>query len=710
MFENPFIHDVDFYKRDINVFKHYVDQVSTYLSIMSGDDIDTCRKFVSKELKPGGVFEFKDKEMVFLKRNEFGDRELIHSTVRQFLKEVVSEEEILAPTWTTYMPHKKKRSFIGVEIDNNIRLRAVAKKAMFAAKAAKNDFMYEFYKSEQTNRKLGNNAVSGAHVTPSTPIYNKTAHSVLTSICRSTSGFGNSNNERLLTGNRHYRNWLITKNNIVSILSRVNLSDIDNAIAKYGLVYPSEKDTIECIKYSTDLYWWIPKRMKEIEEIIYRLTPTQRAAIVYTGDLYHIRKHNDVFMREFIRSLIEKKEGECENYNDYIKKCPDAYLELAAQICTDEVKGKGKDYSSLELSGKITTLALTIKNIDKVIIDYSDFIKTFIRTDCLPPSVAYLPESLRRAALTSDTDSTLFTVQDWLFWYCGGIDFSQDGIGVVAAMTFLASSSITHVLATMSANIGVEKPKLFDIAMKSEFRFDVFVPTQLGKHYYAFIGCQEGNVFDEHEEEIKGVHLKNSNIAKILNDRSHAMMIEIMNTVLRGEKISLLKYLEEIANIERMVMSGVERGDNDFLRLSSIKDHESYTKDKDESPYQHHVFWNTVFGQKYGYMPEPPYSTLKISLTVSNRVKLIKWLDSIKDDSIKSKLEKWFNDKEKTYFNTLFIPEDILEQKGFPEELVPALNYRHTAQELCKAFYIILETLGFYTMGDKVQRLVSDYY
>jgi hypothetical protein len=39
-------------------------------------------------------------------------------------------------------------------------------------------------------------------------------------------------------------------------------------------------------------------------------------------------------------------------------------------------------------------------------------------------------------------------------------------------------------LTIMSANFGVVKKPNYRIKMKNEFRFDGFVPTQLGKHYF----------------------------------------------------------------------------------------------------------------------------------------------------------------------------------------------------------------------------------
>lgn len=43
-------------------------------------------------------------------------------------------------------------------------------------------------KLDQENRKRSNNAVSGALLSASTPLYNKSGHPALTSTCRITSG------------------------------------------------------------------------------------------------------------------------------------------------------------------------------------------------------------------------------------------------------------------------------------------------------------------------------------------------------------------------------------------------------------------------------------------------------------------------------------------------------------------------------------------
>jgi multisubunit Na+/H+ antiporter MnhG subunit len=158
-------------------------------------------------------------------------------------------------------------------------------------------------------------------------------------------------------------------------------------------------------------------------------------------------------------------------------------------------------------------------------------------TQNVPASLSHFPDSVRRAAITSDTDSTIFTVQDWVIWHQGRVTFNEMGNAVAAVMIFLAAQSITHVLARMSANFGIEEKRLYQIAMKNEFKFDVFVPTDVAKHYFAYISAQEGNLFAKYEKEIKGVHLKSSNAPKAVMKEAEKMMIHIMETVLAEKKI-----------------------------------------------------------------------------------------------------------------------------------------------------------------------------
>lgn len=710
-FVNAFVRPTSEYKRDINSLKHYVEDAAFYLHSMTGRAMDECQQFITRSLKPGGRFEFKDPKVEYLWRGENGDRQRGQTTLSRYLSDSIRKEELIAPTLTTYIHPKHKVSVLAEFVDVNVAKRSKAKKAMFAAKAAKNYVLQAIKKNEQAGRKTANNSLSGAHLSASTPLVNPTAHSTLTSCCRSTSGYGNANNEKFLSGNRHYFNHHIVLNNIVSIVNNTNYVKLRQVVDKYNLHLPTAEEVIDAIKYSTHLYWNEEFYFRRIYELVGKLSPIQRAAFLYTGDLHHLMKYNQALVHGLVKMLSTKVTGVHPDPKAALKRAPDDHINLAHQLCLDETKGIGKDYDKMRKPEDLHTLALTVDHIASTITYYADLIDSLWVSSNLPASMAHFPDSIRRSALTSDTDSTIFTVQDWVKWYKGSYTaFDHEAMGVAASMIFLASSTITHILAIMSANFGIEEARLHQIAMKNEYKFDVFVPTQLGKHYFASISCQEGDVFEEHETEIKGVGLKSSNAPREVVLKAEKMMEGIMADVMKKGQITLGDYLKMTADMERAIIASVRKGETEYLRMGSIKDAATYTGPQESSPYGHHLFWNEVFGPKYMIMPDPPYQTLKVSVNLDTATQFKMWMAGIPDRDLAARLNAFMLRNNKSTLGTFNIPVTALEAYGMPEELMKIIDFRKIVTDICKMFYVILETLGIYTMEKRVQRLVSDYY
>lgn len=707
LYSNYFVYAPDKYKRQVDALGFYIEDCAKFLEINTGEPFEKCKEYVVSNLRKGGKFEFKDPRVIFLDREENGDRVKKETTLNRYIGSSLRAHELVSPTFTTYTNPEKDRSLLSVYIEQNIKKRGVAKKEMFIAEAAGDHTLEAVKKVEQTGRKLANNAISGAFVSASTPLYNKTGHSTLTSTCRTTSGYGNANNEKFIVGNRHYYDMRVVLNNITSIVASANYELISAVMQKYSLHYPTVDEMMECITYSTSMYWWDTKKTQNVKEFVEKLSNIQRAVFCYSGDFYHLRKHNEVFVRDFITKLSDKVEGEHPNPKEPMKKAPESYVNLAHQICFTETKGIGKDYSRIEGTAAIHTLALTIENIAKVVYAYRDLIEAFWMPETIPASVAYFPSSIRKAALTSDTDSTIFTVQDWVIWYSGKVAFDDRSRSVYAAVVFLASSTITHVLAKMSANLGIEQKYIYTIQMKSEFSFDVFVPTQLGKHYFAAISCQEGNVKKELEYEIKGAQLRSANAPRAIIEAAKKMMQDIIHDVMDKGSVSLYKYLAIVADYERKIEHSIRSGNLEFLRNGSIKDSGSYAGEAQDSPYQNHFLWCEVFADKYGAMPAPPYNTKKIPVNTDTPTKLKLWLASIKDEEFKKRMTAYLEKNSKTTMGTYNLPVEILTVKGIPKELVDIVDYEKLQLDICRIFYIILETLGYYAVGDKAKRLVS---
>ena len=723
---NPFYKEAEEYKRDIYPIKHYIHQTSNYLHLMTGESYDDCKKWLVDKLKTKGFKDFKDPIVNYLYRDETYDRELVQQPLSKLLQDIIKNEEIMAPSLTTYVNERVEKSMVAASISDNITKRNVAKKAMFNFEAqesmakekgdlvAAEMFHSNWFFSEKTQAatKISNNSVSGMHNSAANPFFNPSSHSTLTSNCRMTSGFGNANNEKLLAGNRHYWSSLVTLCNIISIITHTDYEKLGKFIKKNNFHIPTVDEVMKVIEYSSNLYWRNKKDRQQILDFVVKLNDLQRAAFVYTGDLYHIRKFNENYVREFIKKLSTKIVDDTPRDRNDMKALLEEHLLWAHHICIEEMKGKGKDYDVLAGTKELSTLYATTLNISRTLSEYTEFIDVFLMTDNIPASVPRFPDSIRRVALISDTDSTIFTVQEWQKWYHGEINFSPEAVSVASTMIALAGESIGHVLAIMCSNAGISKENLRLVGMKNEFYFPAIVPTRVAKHYFASIWVQEGNVKPHTEYEIKGVHLKNSNAPKYVNDASKAMIKEILETVMAGKKISIKKILKDVSTIENMVLKSLLTGEGTFYRGGQIQPLDSYKK-KDEpakTNYFQYMFWQEVFAPKYGNIEPPPYRVFKLSTITTTPTLTNKWLDEMKDQALADRMRSFMKKYNKTKFSTIWLPQSYMLQYGLPTELQEAIGVRHMVADVCKVFYIILETLGYYGLNSKETNLTMDYY
>src|SRR5690606_21365817 len=118
-------------------------------------------------------------------------------------------------------------------------------------------------------------------------------------------------------------------------------------------------------------------------------------------------------------------------------------------------------------------------------------------------------------------------VQYWTNWYVGKDDFSEQSMAIANTVIYLSSQLIMHVLAMMSANMGIDSKSIHRIAMKNEYSFPVFCLTSRAKHYYAYISAREGNVYEEMDVELKGVALRNSNVPKAIMRKLRKLICDI---------------------------------------------------------------------------------------------------------------------------------------------------------------------------------------
>lgn len=696
------------YKRDIDPIRHYKEQAAHYISVKKNIPYEVALAKVQDMIsKREGLFsKVVDREVTFTNKLKNGDREISKAGIYNYLMSAVKNDDIIAPTFTVYTNPNVLKSFLTDQVIENKAIRAAAKKKKFEMQALGKIVEADIYSKVDTNKKIFNNSQSGAMSSSSTPLYNKTGHSTLTSGCRNTSSFGNCNNEKFLCGNRHYFSLNVTLNNLNYIAKTADESTLSVIVEKYFLHIPTVDEVFLIVKKSTNFYYLDSAADKTVYEFIEKVTPLQRVWIAYANDFYHLATMNPDIIKSFIREATTKVTFDGEYTVADLKRYDENLIILGHSILFDEVKGMGTRYDEMAEKGILKTLIPTIDNSMKTLIKYSDLLSCFFKNALLPHNVADFPKSIRKAVVGSDTDSSLFTVKDLVYWYKGNELYDVEARATQGLLIMLVSETVAHILAQMSKNFGIATESLKDIYMKNEYTFDVFVNTLVSKHYYATKSIQEGNVFSNVEREYKGVQLINGKLPLFITASARGMMDSISDSVISNKKIKLTEYLNLVLSIEKKIEKSILSGDISFFKTVNIKQHTSYNTDNFNA-YQHYVLWDSVFSPKYGTVAAPPYASMKISTTLNNKTSLAEWVNSIEDIDLKQRLAQWIVDKGRNDLNMILLSKDYISSNGIPKEILPVVDIKGIISELCHALYMILNTIG-YQIKDGF--ILSDFY
>lgn len=715
------------YKRDLDIVGHYISQSADYLSRISGDSLETTTNFVMHNMKPDGLFPMKDPAVTYLARetkgnreyydgnwddeNGFKRRERYDGTFLSYLKRITDNDLIVAPTFTVTLPPKFRKSLIASYIGNNLKLRKTYKSKMFELELQGDMDAAAFYDIMQTVCKIKNNSVSGAHASPSTVLFNKSSHSILTSTCRIATSYGNANNEKFIMGNRHYWCPDVVLANIMTIIQNTDYTLLQLAVDKYNIYLPNTQDVMECIEYSTTEYWRDLASLDRIRKLVETLKPLEAAAFLYTVDLYHLAKHNPDLVRNIITDFSTRSDNGLFPDPDTTLKQLDGYsLPFSIALCSEFTTGialgdlKKKDYMSF------CKVAATGDKLNRTVDDYKVLIQGLWRPKFLNPSIAILPSIKRRAVVTSDTDSSIFTTQYWTEWFVGKLDFSKTSFDVANAICFLTAKLVSHNLALMSANLGVAQEQIHQLNMKNEYYFPLFVLTPSAKHYYAEQLCREGSVYKEPKLEIKGVELRSSNAPDSVMRELKRYVLWIMASIKEQSTLCLKDILSPVYEVEKAIMEDIETGGHNYLRSLQIKDPESYVDKEDAHAYKHHLFWEEVFAPKYGSAGEPPYAAIKVSLAIKNKSTIQTWIDGIKDRPLADRLRAWFDRNGKNALKTVYLPGSVIEEHGVPEEILAVTDKRKLLMGIVSPFYLVLESLGLYMRNNQMNNMVFDIY
>ena len=705
----PFFKKAEEYTRMISHRRYAIDQAALLLARQRNLTFEQAFRFVNHVISKEGPFPLKDPIVRFMELLPCGNHVESAITFSEYINRTIKNREYLAPSGTTYKNVRDEESLQAIRLKRGVKERKMYKNLMFKAESENDLLGRARYHNLQNSKKTANNGNSGTYNSDGNPLINPPAHTTLTSTCRMTSGLGNANNEMLISGNRHYFNHKVVIHHIGAIMHSAPLEDIEAVVEKYKLHYPTHDEVMSVIIRCTQLYFFYNKNVDKVTRIVAKMTPVERAAFCYIGDMYTLRRFNPEFTKNFLMELTEKVHEEVNEPVKVIKSHYDTVRILSTTLCQEEMEGKGDRFHEVS-AHNVGIIAGTCNHIKHVIDKYEDLIRSFYATNVLPIGVAYFPSSIRRVTPISDTDSTMFTVQEWLQWNSGNYKLAGDNLRIWYGMTFMASTTIVNLLAQMSKNIGIEDSNLFEIAMKSEFLFRQIIPMNVGKHYGATAFIQEGVVLKKTRLERKGVALNSAAMPEVIRNQITEILLSVDKDMVEKGTISIYKYLSWAVRIEKEIERSMLAAEPTFFKTEKIKVPGSYTKDEDESPYKHHTFWNDTFGVKYGYMPEPPYGVKKVPVKLT-RKEFANWAASIEDKELREAFQRAILKYGINKLSLIRIPSKILMENGMLSELKSIINIRGVTMDIMKPIYMLLEALGVYAMGEKrVNQLLSETY
>lgn len=697
-----FKRDMEDYHTELNPIAGYVKQASKFLEVTFGYTPEEARKKVIEKIKE---YKVKDPIVTYRNQNEWGDRIIETAPLSSYIKDTLSKNEIIVPSFTTYTHPDVKKSLHSEFLSINLAKRKADKNAAFAARQAGDMNKFNYYNTMQKTRKVANNSLSGAYASKSTILCNPSAHYTLTSITRCVASIGNAITESIVAGNKIFKKPENVLNYLNAIVTEMNTNAVLHCINKYNLHCPTTDEVMVMIDHGSRWYWKDETYREHIRSYLNKLTPEQRTAVLYTNDLYHMRMYNPEFMRKLLTDLTRRVEtGSVDNLKD-LNTAPEGIPILAHFIWAEDLRGLKVNYKEMEGTELLMKLASTAKYLTEKFSYYKFLIRTFLTTDILPVDIANIKDIQRDVIVLSDTDSTCGSYEDWVKWYFNGdTKLTNESIAIASAIMTINTQVMDHNIKVFAKNMNIHPKNMDTLAMKNEFFWPVFVPANVSKHYYAETMVQEGNVYRSNDLEVKGVHLLASNIDQTLVDKLQSMMKEVFETIKAGEKLSLYKYLVEVANIERDLIKRIKAGDLGVFKKDKIKAANSYKNGEIESPYFHHLMWNYVFAEKYGKAEEPAYSVYKVPTTISTKKDMEQFLNSIEDNDISLKLKFFLEKHKKDKIGVFRFPVQVIGNKSIPEEVVPYIDITRVVEDNCNPFYIFLSTLGGYR---KPTRLIS---
>lgn len=711
--EDLFVSRPEEYVRDINPMKNYVDLSSFYIQKLTGDSEEITRAWVLDKIENKDIRVLSQLPQIkFLTKETDQDREIAYESLQDYIGHVVKTDRIMAGTGTVYKQPTEELSLFTPYINGGRAERAVFKRRMLTAKSEGNAEVADFNNEQQNNRKLDNNTLSGAALTPSTVIHTASTHPSLTSTGRIATSLANAVNEKLIRGNRHYESPNTVLDNLTVLAYKADRSNIGQCVLDYDLHVPTVEDILDMIHESSSNYWRNKPWMRKLYEFVKNCDEAERCNIMYNGSLWDIIKHNPELARRFIDDLSEPATESLplEKAMDVINNTYDDLRILGIYLCFENTRGKTLRECHKNDHHTYGLVAATIKNIEANLIKYTPLLLAFFKLTILPGNIFNIKSMYRKAVVTSDTDSTNFTSQEICKFMTGAYGITDKDRKVTFLITYLSSMMVCQSLGIMSCNMGVKSPDIRELSMKNEFYIPIHCLTPSAKNYIMVQGGQEGNMLPESDLVTKGVELRSSKIPEAILQRFDTYKKKVFLTLEKGGPLMVKDIVEIPATIEYQLLDSLTKGETDYLFNIYIKTPDAYSKEADAPQWKYHLMYEAIFAPKYGHVVDIPYTAFTVKVDLGTRTKMKKWVDGLDDPAMKERAVKYFAENNIASVNAMVFPSSIFFGKSLPTEILSTIMVRPLVMLAMGPWYLLFESFGIYLKNKHNSKMISTVF
>lgn len=617
-------------------------------------------------------------------------------------------DDILSPAGTVYLQVEKKTSMLATILEGSIAERNAFKKEMLDA-AAKGDAVREQnMKLLQASAKIFNNAIPGQTGSPYSFLYDIPGFNAITSVGRLCVKTGYTHTERMVAGNVFIRDFDDVVDYVQNHLRHCDQDRVREVLDRHGLAVPHREHLEKMFQFPLQFQRPDPHTEIRMARFLSDLSPEERAYVYYVYQLKHLLFLNETWAKIWIRDMFQRDVPIVDEDPGAILEVEDDLLNMALSRNFDLIDREPDLRDAIrKVPDGVRHLLSICRHMVRSLEDLRDVWETFFRCDALLANVWISERIVRRAVLTSDTDSVIFTTNELVHWYAPEDRFSEDARDMNALAVYLVSQTLEHVFLVLTARMGIDPKHREKVRMKNEFYYPVFLRSPLKKHYAGKIAIQEGKILPKPKIDLKGGVYVSSTLPAYTHKRFKETLSWVLDEIEASPSISFSDYLRKVAEFEYVIYLSLMEGQTHFLSSMPIKERGTYRTPMQSSWFQYHL-WEEVFSKTFEGFDLP---NKVFVLPVRNQGRHVfdpTWRAALKafDPALEARFAAFLETNKKKSLGRLILPFSLRE---IPEVLRDLVDIRHILHTNGKPFYLLGRSLGIAFADKKLKLLALDF-